>query len=80
MELKFLADKLPTVISRPAIAKFLPDVIAPKTLANLAAKGQGPRFIKCGRIALYKTSDLLAWLEKRSHPISTSEQSWDEDA
>jgi hypothetical protein len=34
---------------------------APSTLAKLACIGGGPRFVKAGRIPLYKPEDLDAW-------------------
>lgn len=80
--MKFLNDlstNLPPIIARSRIDEFLPGVISPKTLANLANKGLGPRFFKSGRHALYRTADLLRWLEDRAEPYSTAEQAWDED-
>jgi hypothetical protein len=49
--------------------------LSPKTLAKLAVVGGGPQFRKIGRIPLYDTSDLDAWvLGKLSSPVnSTSE-------
>jgi hypothetical protein len=34
---------------------------APQTLAKLACVGGGPRFVKAGRIPLYKPEDLDSW-------------------
>ncbi len=35
--------------------------IPPKTLANWASLGRGPRFARIGRFRRYKLSDLIAW-------------------
>ncbi|MVU77095.1 helix-turn-helix domain-containing protein [Nocardia sp. ET3-3] len=52
--------------------------IPPKTLANWASLGKGPRFAKIGRFRRYKLSDLLAW--EQALPVrgsTTQEQSGD---
>lgn len=35
--------------------------VPPKTLAQWASQGIGPRFSKIGRFARYKMSELIAW-------------------
>ncbi len=35
----------------------------PKTLTNDRATGQGPNFVKLGRLVRYRTSDLDAYIE-----------------
>ncbi|MBY8860833.1 helix-turn-helix domain-containing protein [Nocardia sp. CA2R105] len=35
--------------------------VPPKTLANWASLGKGPRFARIGRFRRYKLSDLMAW-------------------
>ncbi|MBL1080306.1 helix-turn-helix domain-containing protein [Nocardia sp. 2] len=37
--------------------------IPPKTLANWASLGKGPRFARIGRFRRYRLSDLIAWEE-----------------
>lgn len=47
--------------------------IAPKTLANQRCRGDGPPFIKLGRLVRYDPSATDAWLTARTR-TSTSEQ------
>ena len=64
-----LADKLPPIISRSHVEKFLGGVISSKSLANLDSLGEGPPRIKVsGRVA-YRTEELLTWLSARSFAI-----------
>lgn len=64
-----LADKLPPIISRSHVEKFLGGVISSKSLANLDSLGEGPPRIKVsGRVA-YRTEELLTWLSTRSFAI-----------
>lgn len=48
--------------------------MAPGTLSNLAARGEGPPFCKTaarhGGRALYRESDLVKYLEQRTGPIA----------
>ncbi|WP_280422420.1 helix-turn-helix domain-containing protein [Nocardia carnea] len=37
--------------------------IPPKTLANWASLGKGPRFARIGRYRRYRLEDLIAWEE-----------------
>ncbi|WP_030171803.1 MULTISPECIES: helix-turn-helix domain-containing protein [Actinomycetes] len=37
--------------------------LPPKTLAEWASKGAGPRFAKIGRFCRYKLSDVIDWEE-----------------
>lgn len=46
--------------------------ISPKTLANWASSGEGPRFRLVGRRCLYAVSDFKKWLE--SHPVHNGGQ------
>jgi hypothetical protein len=73
-----IQDQLPKFFGRHEVAKILPGVIAPKTLANLANSGMGPKFLKSGNRCIYLTADVLEWLEKRGKFISTDEQQWPE--
>lgn len=51
----------PTYLSREQAAAFLH--VQPKTLANWASQGKGPKFRKPGgRVVLYARSDLEAWV------------------
>jgi hypothetical protein len=69
-------DQLPRFFGRNEVAKILPGVITPKTLANLANSGMGPKFLKSGNRCIYLTVDVLEWLERRGKLISTEEQQW----
>lgn len=46
-------------LTRPETAARLK--VPPKTLAEWASKGAGPRFAKIGRYCRYKLSDVIAW-------------------
>lgn len=46
--------------------------IAPKTLANLACSGDGPKFCKIGRARKYKTGWLDEYVTSRLSPPVTS--------
>ena len=46
--------------------------LSPNTLAKMRLRGDGPRYSKAGRICLYATRDLDAWLEANTYQ-STSE-------
>lgn len=61
-----LLSSLPPFIARQDVKKYLGGIIAPKTLANLDSKGEGPAgVIKAGRKVVYTTLPLLIWLENR---------------
>jgi len=44
-----------------------------KTLRNWRVRGEGPKFLKIGRLVRYRLSDVLAW-EEASLRSSTSDQ------
>lgn len=37
------------------------------SLAQQRYRGQGPRFIKTGKLVRYRRSDIAAWLEANTH-------------
>jgi len=41
----------------------------PKSMANLASRGKGPKYYKVGRRCLYRYEDLIAWITR--HPVKT---------
>jgi predicted DNA-binding transcriptional regulator AlpA len=54
----------PRYLNREQAAAFLH--VQPKTLANWASQGKGPRFRKPGgRVVLYTQDDLEAWVDGR---------------
>lgn len=54
-------DIRPTYLSREQAAAFLR--VQPKTLANWASQGKGPKFRKpSGKLVLYAIEDLQAWV------------------
>jgi len=61
--LERLRTELPPVFGRPAIDKLLPGVITQKTLANLAALGEGPEYKMVRRRCVYDRDVFLEWLE-----------------
>ena len=50
-------------LTRPETAMRLK--LPPKTLAEWASKGKGPKFVKIGRFARYRLSDVIAWENKQ---------------
>ena len=68
--LENLAEKLPPIISRDHVERFLGGVISPKRLANLDCLGEGPKRMRIGRKVAYRTDDLLEWLDSRSNLLS----------
>jgi len=59
---------LPEIISRDKIPDYFPG-LSPKTLANYASAGKGPRYHRQGRRAYYLYDDVKSWLLK--NPVST---------
>ena len=51
------------LLTRREVGEFLK--IPPATLAAWAYKGLGPPYLRVGRHALYRESELLEWLETR---------------
>ncbi len=45
-----------------------------KALEEMATKGGGPRYIRLGRKALYRKSDVLQWIEANSQTIENTAQ------
>lgn len=40
--------------------------VRPATLARWAARGEGPRYFRCGKFVFYKLADLMAFRAKHS--------------
>ena len=70
LSLQNLAEKLPPIISRDHVEKFLGGVISSKRLANLDSLGEGPKRVRIGRKIAYRTRDLLEWLESRASELA----------
>jgi len=54
----------PQFLSRAEVARWLN--LHPRSLANMALKNRGPRFVRTSHLqgrALYRREDVLAWLE-----------------
>lgn len=48
--------------------------VAEQTLANWRVSGDGPKFVKRGRILYYRKEDVMTWLKGLGQPVaSTSE-------
>lgn len=56
---------LPLFLTRAMVKEFFPGLISPGTLANLNSEGKGPRYAKVGKKVVYRTKDLLEWLEEK---------------
>ncbi len=63
-------NDLPPLIARDQVGILLGGVISPKSLANLDSLGEGPTRFRIGRKVVYKTEDLLSWLETRTQIIN----------
>jgi Predicted transcriptional regulator len=46
------------------LSQYVP--VARQTLARWRYEGQGPRFLKIGRMVAYRTGDVREWLQKRT--------------
>lgn len=57
------------LMSRPQAAAYLG--IAPQTLAILAMRGGGPRFVKLSRRVLYDPADLDSWVEQNKRQTTS---------
>ena len=66
IDLSSLSEKLPPIISRDRIEKYLGGAITAKRLANLDSEGSGPPRFRVGRKVVYETPKLLEWLANRS--------------
>lgn len=67
---KDLPELEPIMVSRQEIPKLFPGLKA-QTLANLASKGQGPKYYRKGKLSWYVVSEVRAWLT--TNPVQTSE-------
>ena len=64
--IKEMQGELPPVIARKEIKKALGGMIAPHTLSNADALGDGPEEAhRVGRVVVYKTERLLEWIVQR---------------
>jgi len=60
------------VFDRPTAAAVR--YVSPATLEAEAIKGGGPPYTRIGRRALYRKSDLLAWMEKNGRTVENTAQ------
>ena len=61
-----LVASLPPVIARKEVKTYLGGIIAPQTLSNADASGEGPQVAyKIGRNVVYKTEELIIWIVER---------------
>jgi len=59
-----LLPKLPPVIARKEVTRFLGGVVSSQTLSNADASGEGPEkaFRLGGKFVVYRTEALVHWL------------------
>src|SRR6187402_2071482 len=70
-----LASEAPTVLAPlPSDDRLIPAAqlprfigLAAQTLARLRCEGNGPQFVKIGRLIYYRASDVRDWLAKRRY-------------
>lgn len=62
-----MAEKWPSpIVARTEVARFSGGILHPRTLANLDARGEGPKTrIKHGRKVAYPVDALIEFLRKR---------------
>lgn len=67
LDLSYLKANWPSaIVARAQIGKFTGGLIAPGTVANLDALGQGPEgAFRIGRKIAYPVDALITWLESR---------------
>jgi hypothetical protein len=57
-------------VVRSEVGRFSGGIIRPRRLANLDAAGVGPQGrIRVGRKVVYRTADLVRWLEARAQSL-----------
>ncbi len=63
-----MLEKWPsTLVAAPEVKKFTGGIIAGKTLANMASRGElVPKSVKIGNRRAYVANSLVDWLRKRS--------------
>ena len=64
MDPLLLIDREPRDIAEADAAKIVG--LAPSTLAKMRSRGDGPPYIKTGRIVRYPVRELRAWLSSRT--------------
>lgn len=58
-----LLENLPPVIARKEVARFLGGIVAPQTLSNADAVGEGPKdAFRVGNSVVYRTESLVRWI------------------
>lgn len=58
-----LLANLPTVIARKEVTRFLGGIVAPQTLSNADAAGEGPEdAFRVGNSVVYRTESLVRWI------------------
>jgi hypothetical protein len=65
-------DSTPKRLSRREIAELLTNAgypIAPATLATMATRGGGPRYVRFNGRALYDVQESLRWAESRATEV-----------
>lgn len=64
--IRLVIEKLPPIIARNQISLFLGGIVAPQTLANADACGEGPKgAYKIGKKVVYSAESLLNWIVAR---------------
>jgi len=60
------------LIDRPTAAAVR--YVSPSSMESQAIRGGGPPYTRIGRRALYRKSDLLAWMEKNGRTVENTAQ------
>lgn len=64
--IQYMSERLPPVIGRSQVERFLPGLIKAQTLAQADSAGLGPEVAwRVGRKIAYRTDSLLLWLVGR---------------
>ena len=48
--------------------------VSEQTLANWRVKGDGPKFVKNGRLLYYRKLDVVAWFKALGAPVASTSQ------
>lgn len=68
-DLSFMLEKLPPIIARERVGDYTGGLLTPSYMEKLDAEGNGPKRFKSGRKVAYPASELVTWIENRSHEL-----------
>ncbi|XPV77965.1 MAG: hypothetical protein ACNI27_08600 [Desulfovibrio sp.] len=69
IDLSFMLEKLPAIVSRDNIADYTGGLLTRSYMEKLDASGEGPKRFRSGRKIAYPATELVIWLEDRSQEL-----------